>query len=55
MKTRKVKNIKNKQPERIVRDHVAQNMNSVHRCEQHKDKKNDYTRNSKHKGQNYEC
>jgi len=50
MKPRKVKNVKNKQPERIVRDYTAKHMGTMHRCEEHTDKKNDYKRSPKHKG-----
>lgn len=53
MKSRKVKSIKNKQPERIVRDFTAKNL-GVHRCSEHADKKNDYKRSTKHKGKDYE-
>lgn len=54
MKSRKVKNVKNTQPERIVRDYTAKHMNEVHRCAEHRDKKNDYRRSVKHKGKSYE-
>ncbi len=49
MNKRKVKSVKNKQPERIVRDYTAKHM-GAHRCAEHRDKKNDYRRSAKHKG-----
>lgn len=53
MKSRKVKSVKNKQPERIVRDFTAKNL-GVHQGGEHTDKKNDYKRSPKHKGMDYE-